>query len=99
MVQAADFNIDVGQFEVGLRAAKDKGRNPRALIAVDLFGLARRLSQLWLMPLEPVFVALLGALQGRSHCRLQTGDPGEGDSNFAVGRRDFEQIVPKVTID
>ena len=40
-VQAADFNIDVGQREAGLRAAKDKGLKPRALIAVDLFGLAR----------------------------------------------------------
>jgi dTDP-4-amino-4,6-dideoxygalactose transaminase len=39
-VQAADFNIDVGQLEAGLRAAKDKGLRPRALIAVDLFGLA-----------------------------------------------------------
>ena len=39
-VQAADFNIDVGQLEVGLRAAKDKGLKPRGLIAVDLFGLA-----------------------------------------------------------
>ena len=39
-VQAADFNIDVGQLERGLRAAKDKGLEPRAVIAVDLFGLA-----------------------------------------------------------
>jgi len=39
-VQAADFNIDVGQLEAGLRAAKDRGLKPRALIAVDLFGLA-----------------------------------------------------------
>ncbi|WIM13726.1 DegT/DnrJ/EryC1/StrS aminotransferase family protein [Enhydrobacter sp.] len=39
-VQAADFNIDVGQLEAGLRAAKDGGLTPRALIAVDLFGLA-----------------------------------------------------------
>jgi dTDP-4-amino-4,6-dideoxygalactose transaminase len=39
-VQAADFNIDVGQLEAGLRAAKDKRLKPRALIAVDLFGLA-----------------------------------------------------------
>jgi dTDP-4-amino-4,6-dideoxygalactose transaminase len=39
-VQAADFNIDVGQLETGLRAATDKGLRPRALIAVDLFGLA-----------------------------------------------------------
>jgi dTDP-4-amino-4,6-dideoxygalactose transaminase len=38
-VQAADFNIDVGQLEAGLRAAKDRGLKPRALIAVDLFGL------------------------------------------------------------
>ena len=45
------------------------------------------------------FVALRGAFRARSHCRLQTGKPGEGDSNFAVSRRDFEQIVPKVTID
>jgi UDP-2-acetamido-2-deoxy-ribo-hexuluronate aminotransferase len=36
----ADFNIDVGQLEAGLRTAKDNGLRPRALIAVDLFGLA-----------------------------------------------------------
>jgi dTDP-4-amino-4,6-dideoxygalactose transaminase len=39
-VQAADFNIDVGHLAAGLRAAKDEGLKPRALIAVDLFGLA-----------------------------------------------------------
>jgi dTDP-4-amino-4,6-dideoxygalactose transaminase len=38
-VQAADFNIDTGQLKAGLRAAKDKGLKPKALIAVDLFGL------------------------------------------------------------
>ncbi|HJQ57908.1 MAG TPA: DegT/DnrJ/EryC1/StrS aminotransferase family protein [Vineibacter sp.] len=36
----ADFNVDVGQLEAGLRAAKNKGLKPRAVIAVDLFGLA-----------------------------------------------------------
>ena len=41
-VRAADFNIDVGQLEAGLRGAKDKGLKPRALIAVDLSGLVLR---------------------------------------------------------
>jgi dTDP-4-amino-4,6-dideoxygalactose transaminase len=36
----ADFNIDVGQLQAGLRTARDNGLKPRALIAVDLFGLA-----------------------------------------------------------
>lgn len=39
-VRAADFNIDVGQLEAALRVAKDEGLTPRAIIAVDLFGLA-----------------------------------------------------------
>lgn len=39
-VQAADFNIDTSQLEAGLRTAGAKGLKPRALIAVDLFGLA-----------------------------------------------------------
>jgi dTDP-4-amino-4,6-dideoxygalactose transaminase len=39
-VQAADFNIDVSQLEAGLRAAQAKGLKPKAMIAVDLFGLA-----------------------------------------------------------
>jgi dTDP-4-amino-4,6-dideoxygalactose transaminase len=38
-VQAADFNIDVGQLESGMLTAKKAGLKPRALIAVDLFGL------------------------------------------------------------
>jgi dTDP-4-amino-4,6-dideoxygalactose transaminase len=39
-VQAAGFNIDVGQLEAALHVAKDEGLKPRAVIAVDLFGLA-----------------------------------------------------------
>ena len=39
-VQAADFNIDVGGLEAGVQAAKGKGLVPRAVIAVDLFGLS-----------------------------------------------------------
>ena len=38
-VQAADFNIDAGQLEAGLQAARQQGLTPRAVIAVDLFGL------------------------------------------------------------
>lgn len=38
-VQAADFNIDAGQLEAGLQAARQQGLKPRAVIAVDLFGL------------------------------------------------------------
>jgi dTDP-4-amino-4,6-dideoxygalactose transaminase len=39
-VQAADFNIDAGRLEEGLRTAKKMGLKPRAVLAVDLFGLA-----------------------------------------------------------
>ncbi|UYN97231.1 MAG: DegT/DnrJ/EryC1/StrS aminotransferase family protein [Enhydrobacter sp.] len=39
-VQVADFNVDVSQLDAGLRAARERGLVPRALIAVDLFGLA-----------------------------------------------------------
>lgn len=38
-VQAADFNIDAGRLEAGLQAARQQGLTPRAVIAVDLFGL------------------------------------------------------------
>ena len=39
-VQADDFNIDATGLEAGLLAARAKGLKPRAVIAVDLFGLA-----------------------------------------------------------
>lgn len=39
-VQAADFNIDVQGLEAGLQAAKAEGLMPKAVISVDLFGLA-----------------------------------------------------------
>ncbi len=39
-VQAVDFNIDTGGLEAGVRAAKGQGLVPRAVIAVDLFGLS-----------------------------------------------------------
>ncbi|MBS0526214.1 MAG: DegT/DnrJ/EryC1/StrS aminotransferase family protein [Proteobacteria bacterium] len=39
-VQAADFNIDAGQLGDAVDLARSKGLNPRAVIAVDLFGLA-----------------------------------------------------------
>jgi dTDP-4-amino-4,6-dideoxygalactose transaminase len=38
-VHAVDFNIDPGRLGAGLQAAHDMGLRPRALIAVDLFGL------------------------------------------------------------
>ena len=39
-VHAADFNIDAGKLDEALAATKAKGLKPRAVIAVDLFGLA-----------------------------------------------------------
>lgn len=39
-VQATDFNVDAHQLEGGMAAARKNGLKPRALIAVDLFGLA-----------------------------------------------------------
>ncbi len=39
-VHAADFNLDAGQLVRALEIAKAKGLRPRAVIAVDLFGLA-----------------------------------------------------------
>lgn len=38
-VQADDFNIDSNRLAAALQVARDKGLKPRALIAVDLFGL------------------------------------------------------------
>ena len=38
-VQADDFNIDSNRLAAGLQVARDKCLKPRALIAVDLFGL------------------------------------------------------------
>ncbi len=39
-VHAADFNLDAGQLARAVDTAKAKGLRPRAVIAVDLFGLA-----------------------------------------------------------
>lgn len=38
-VHPADFNIDAGQLEAALKVVKAKGLTPRAVMAVDLFGL------------------------------------------------------------
>jgi dTDP-4-amino-4,6-dideoxygalactose transaminase len=39
-VQGDDFNVDVGRLGEGLATSRKKGLKPRAVIAVDLFGLA-----------------------------------------------------------
>lgn len=39
-VQADDFNIDPGHLAAGVKTAQERGLVPRAVIAVDLFGLA-----------------------------------------------------------